>query len=161
MANDRIVLNLTDDDLTEQKFTPAPAGWYPVEIEEIETRESKSAKNPGKPFYSIKFKSVDEDRFKGRFFDNVMLWQGAHYDIVAIGKALGLIESAGDFSIPTEDELLGKELEVRVVIEKYTNRDDEEAERNAVKGYRGLEAGKTAAKGKAKPKAGAKAGFKL
>jgi hypothetical protein len=159
MANDRIVLSLTDEDLTERSFEPAPEGWYAVEITEVETKESKSAKNPGKPFYALKYKSIDEDKFKGSFFDNVMLWKGAHFSLVGLGKALGLIDGPGDLVVPTEDELLEQELEVRVAIVDYKKKDGTDGKRNEVKGYRSKAAGATA--GKAKAAAGTKKGFSL
>lgn len=148
---ERIIVNLTEDDLNDS-FEPAAPGWYHVEIDEVELKESKSQKNPGKPFYSLKYKSVDEDKFKGKFFDNVMLWNGAHFSLVGLAKALGLIESAGELVVPTEDELIGKELLVKVAIEDYVNRDGEDAKRNSVKAYKALDGAGAPKKGAAKKK---------
>lgn len=141
MSNDRIILNLTADDVEEKGFEPAPEGWYHVEIESVETKKSNSAKNPGKPFYSLAYKSVDEDSFKGKFFDNVMLWHGAHFSLVGLAKALGHAKEAGELVVPTEDELVGQELEVFVKIEEYTKKDDSQGKRNAVKRYRAVGGG--------------------
>lgn len=151
MANDRIVLSLTDSDLEERSFEPAAPGWYSVEVEEVETKTSNSAKNPGKPYYSLKYVSTDTDAFKGSFFDNVMLWHGAHFSLVGLGKALGLISGPGELVVPTEDELLGKEFDVRVDVVEYEKKDGTTGKRNEVKGYRAL-GGKTPAKAKAKDK---------
>jgi hypothetical protein len=150
MANDRIVLSLTDTDLEERSFEPAVPGWYPVEVEEVETKTSNSVKNPGKPYYSLKYISTDKDLFKGSFFDNVMLWHGAHFSLVGLGKALGLISGPGELVVPTEDELLGKEFEVRVDVVDYDKKDGTKGKRNEVKGYRAI--GGKAPAGKAKAK---------
>lgn len=150
MAEDRIVLSLTEEDVAERSFDPAPEGWYTVEITSVETRTSNSQKNPGKPFYALEYTSIDKDAFAGKFFDNVMLWHGAHFSLVGLAKALGIISGPGELVVPTEDELLGQEFDVFVKIAEYTNKNDELAKRNEVKRYRakgGAEA-KPAAKGK-------------
>lgn len=130
MAN--ITLNLTDSDV--KGFEVAPAGTYKVEIAEAELTESKSAKNNGKPMWKLELQSL-EDTYKGKFFVYAPLWQGAHFTFVGIGKALGFIEGSGDLTVPDVDTLIGKELVVKVVVEKYTNKDGEEAERNQVKSF--------------------------
>lgn len=157
MANERIVLNLSDDDVAERSFDPAPEGWYSVEIEEVETKFSNSEKNPGKPYYSLKYESTDKDEFAGSFFDNVMLWKGAHFSLVGLGKALGIVEGAGELVVPTEEELLGKEIDVYVKVVDYEKKDGSPGKRNEVKRYR-PQGGASA--GRAKPKAKDK-GFSL
>lgn len=152
MANDRIVLSLTETDLEERSFEPAAPGWYAIEVEEVETKTSNSVKNPGKPYYSLKYVSTDKDAFKGSFFDNVMLWHGAHFSLVGLAKALGLISAPGELVVPTEDELLGKEFEVRVDVVDYEKKDGTPGKRNEVKGYRALGGAKGAAPKKAKDK---------
>lgn len=152
MANDRIVLSLTEDDLKERTFGPAAPGWYPVEIDEVDVKVAgPNSKNPGKPMYGITYVSTDKDLHSGKFFgDNICLWQGAHYSLVGITKALGITSGPGELIVPTDDELLGKELEVRVIIEKYKKKDGSDGEKNVVKGYRAL--GGKAPAGKAKAK---------
>lgn len=157
MSEDRIVLTLTDEDMTERTFEPAAEGWYKVEIEEVEKKTSNSAKNPGKPFYAMTYNSIDHDAHKGKFFgDNIMLWHGAHFSLVSLLKATGDLTEAGELFVPTEDELIGKELEVYVGIEEYEKKDGSgKGRRNVVKRRRSLEAG---AKGGATTKAKAKSG---
>lgn len=132
MANAPIILNLTDSDV--KGFEVAPAGTYKVEIAEAELTESKSDKNKGKPMWKLELQSLEET-YKGKFFVYAPLWQGAHFTYVALGKALGFINDAGDNTVPDVDTLIGKELAVKVTVEKYTNKDGEEAERNQVKSY--------------------------
>lgn len=130
MAN--IQINLTDTDV--KGFEVAPAGTYKVEIAEAELTESKSAKNNGKPMWKLELQSLEEN-YKGKFFAYVPLWQGAHFTLVNIGKALGFIEGAGNITVPDAESLIGKELVIKTVVETYTNKDGDEAERAQIKSY--------------------------
>ena len=174
MAREALIID--EDVATGGTFTPLPKGWYNVEIEDVEERKVKAGKNAGKDMYGYKFKVVGGD-FDGRkLFAQSCLWTEAIFtqrDIqAAVGYAsLGEPNAQGKrpFSIADEDELIGKELKVRVVVkDKYvkegeepdTNPDGSLVQDNEVKGYAPLAGASTPAAGK---KAGAKkaGGFDL
>jgi len=114
-------------------FTPLPAAWYDVEIDEVEEKESTSAKNPGKPMYKYKLKVVGGDHDGRILFVTACLWNEAIFTQVDIQKALGIEpEDLGNgkkkFVIADEDDLVGKELKVRVVLKDKYVKPGEEAE---------------------------------
>jgi hypothetical protein len=115
------------------QFKALPAGWYHVEIEEVEERESKSAKNAGKPMYNYKMKVVGGDHDGRKFFVTACLWKEAIFTQVDIQKALGIpLAEAEDgkvrFEIAEEDDLIGKELKVRLKVKDKYVKPGEEAE---------------------------------
>lgn len=107
-----IQINLSDSDV--KGFEAAPSGSYRVEITEAELTESNSAKNPGKPLWKLTLSSIDKDKYNGNFMTWVPLWQGAHFSLVSLGKALGFIEGSGALTVPDVDSLIGKEVVVKV-----------------------------------------------
>lgn len=150
-------------------FKPLPAGWYTVEIEDVEEKESKSAKNLGKPMFNYKFKVIGGDHDGRKIFTTACLWKEAIFTQRDIQAALGLYKRGEtSFQIADEDQLIGKELKIRVVVkDKYVkpgeepelDEDGEPVKDNEVKGF-GPVAGAAPAAGK---KAGAKkaGGFDL
>lgn len=158
------------EDSVTQGFSPLPAGWYNVEIDEVETRQVKSGKNAGKEMYNYKLKVTDGD-FSGRkLFTNSCLWPEAIFTQYNIQVATGLHEKGEkNFTIASEDDLIGKELKVRVALkdkffkddvpdEDRVDEDGNPIQDNEVNAYRALASATPAAKGKAKAKAG---GFSL
>jgi hypothetical protein len=149
-------------------FKPLPAAWYDVEIDEVEEKESTSTKNPGKPMYKYKLKVVGGDHDGRILFVTACLWQEAIYTQVDIQKALGIEpEDLGNgkkkFVIADEDDLVGKELKVRVIQkDKYVkpgeqpekNEDGSLVQDNEVKSFKARGAATPGTKAKAK--AGAK-----
>lgn len=114
MAREALILD--EKTVAGTDFAPLPAAWYNVEIEEVEAREVKSGKNEGKEMYNYKLKVVGGDH-DGRFlFVNACLWKEAIFTQVNIQQATGLSEK-GDtkFQIADEDDLVGKEMKVRVI----------------------------------------------
>lgn len=151
MSNDRIILSLTADEL-KGGFELAAPGLYKVEVEEATFGTSKA----GNPKIDLTLKSLEEDRYKGKFFANVTLTaKAARFSLIPLMKALGHEVVAGDIPVPTEDELIGKDVTVRVAKTfsyqddesgKYVNIKEDEVEaaekrglevykRNEVKGY--------------------------
>lgn len=114
-------------------FKPLPQDWYTVEIEDVEEVASKSAKNLGKAMYKYKFKIVGGD-FDGRkTFTQACLWPEAIFTQRDIQKALGIVSPPAEngkvkFAIADEDELIGKELKIYVVVKDKFVKAGEEAE---------------------------------
>lgn len=116
-------------------FKPLPQDWYTVEIEDVEEVASKSAKNLGKPMYKYKFKIIGGD-FDGRkTFTQACLWPEAIFTQRDIQKAIGfasLGERNAQGKIPfltaDEDELIGKELKIYLIVKDKFVKAGEEAE---------------------------------
>ena len=136
MAREALIID--EDVATGGTFAPLPKDWYHVEIEDVEEKESKSAKNLGKPMYNFKLKVIGGD-FDGRkLFFQSCLWAEAIFtqrDLqAAIGyKSLSEPDGTGKrkFITADEDELIGKELKVYVIVKPKYVKPGEEAEKNA------------------------------
>jgi|SRR5687768_1700281 len=135
---------------------PIPSGWYKVTISDVELRESKSAKNAGKPYYAIEHTVAEGDHEGRKVFSNVMLFEGALYSAVQLMAAItGKQPDEGEMEVPDADELVGKDLWAKVKITPERTVTDENGEkktyekRNEVAGYKSLAAG--APGGNAKP----------
>lgn len=189
----RLSLNVDQEtfDTAGRSFEPVPAGSYTVTVFAISEDAVKSGDNKGKLRLKFQFRIADgEESPNGtnqgnrRLFSDINAFEGTNkegkatppYDLVAIGKALGV--SAEELSDIDTDDWLGEELQVTVkhvkkqekVGEKW--QDIEPAEfKEKVTGYRSLDSvatsvaasasatGKAPAAGKAKAATGAK--FKL
>lgn len=117
MANAPIVLNLTADEASDA-FALAEPGVYKVEIEEANYGTS----NAGNPKIELVLKSL-EDSYKGKFFTNVTLTaKAARFALIPLMKALGHEVEAGALTVPVEDELVGKEVAVRIA-KSYSYKD--------------------------------------
>lgn len=117
MANP-IVLNLTSDEASDA-FALAEPGVYKVEIEEAELTKS----NAGNDMYKLVLKSL-EDSYKGKFFANVTLTaKAARFGLIPLMKALGHEVQAGSLTVPSEDELVGKEVAVKIA-KSFSYKDD-------------------------------------
>lgn len=174
MAREALIID--EDVATGGTFAPLPKGWYHVEIEDVEEAKSKSAKNLGKDMYKYKFKVIGGD-FDGRkVFTQSCLWAEAIFTQRDIQKAIGY-PSLGEpnaqgkrpFLTADEDELIGKELKIMVIVkdkfvkegeEGETNPDGTPVQDNEVKRFAPVNGGTTPAAAK---KAGAKkaGGFDL
>src|SRR5690349_5557268 len=105
---------VTEQESKSAVLEPIPSGVYKLTISDVEIRESKSAKNAGKPYYAIEH-TVSEGDYEGRkVFSNVMLFEGALYSAVQLCKALGQNVDAGELEIPEPEELLGREVMAKV-----------------------------------------------
>lgn len=113
-----LYVNFSEDEAASESrdLEPLPSGKYLMAITDCELKESKSAKNPGKPYYAITL-TVVQDKAGGRYvgrkaFSNAMLFSPALFTITHIMKALGYQVSGGKVRIPPAPELIGKELVV-------------------------------------------------
>jgi hypothetical protein len=135
----------------------------------VEEREVKAGKNAGKEMFGYKFKVVGGD-FDGRkLFTQACLWAEAIFTQRDIQKAVGIepekaVNGKVAFRIADTDDLIGKELKVRVIVkdkfvkpgeEPETNPDGTLVQDNEVKGYAPLTAN-SAASPAAKKAGGAK-----
>lgn len=117
MANP-IVLNLTADEASDA-FALAEPGAYKVEIEEAELTKSGA----GNDMYKLVLKSL-EDSYKGKFFANVTLTaKAARFGLIPLMKALGHEVASGALTVPGEDDLIGKEVVVKIV-KSFSYKDD-------------------------------------
>lgn len=190
------ILNLTIDQETfedsSRTFDPVPAGRYPVTIFEIKDDTVKNGPNAGKVKLKVQFKieegTVASDGSKvgnRRLFADINTFGGVSqktgkkygpFDLIALGRAIGKVESADDLASIDTDEWLGESLQVEVehvyrrvqhdgewisADELPEDHADYGAKRESIKAYRSLKAAATAAaaaKGKSNTKAG---GFTL
>lgn len=121
MAREALIID--EDVATGGNFKPLPQDWYHVEIEDVEEVESKSAKNPGKPMFKYKFKVIGGEHDGKKAFTQAPLWNEAIFTQRDIQKAIGYA-SLGDvradgkrpFLIADEDELIGKELKLYIIV---------------------------------------------
>lgn len=128
---ERLSFTLTDEETSGKAsyFPPIPAGWYDVEIEDISDRVTgPDSKKPGTPGYGFKFRLLDgQETEEGksldnkRLFTNAWLAAGQLFTIHDIAVAVGLHEKGNkEFTVPEKDELIGRELKVRVIVkDKY------------------------------------------
>ena len=169
MAREAIII----DEATAEgssTFAPLPAAWYDVVIEEVEAVEVQNGKNAGKEMFKYKFKVEGGDHDGRILFSNSCLWQGALFTQVDIQKAVGIAQPEAKngkvaFQIAEEDDLIGKELKVRVIQKPKFVKEGEEPEldeegnpvkANEVKSYKARGANSPAAAKGGKAKAGAK-----
>lgn len=109
-------LNLSADSIKETRFGDLPVGKYNVRISGCELKESKSEKNPGKPYYNVEFTVMDGKYEGSRDYTNACLWEGAHFSLIAILRALGQKveaedgEAAIEVEVPDAEWFLDKEL---------------------------------------------------
>jgi hypothetical protein len=117
-------------DSESRDFEPLPVGKYLVTMTSVELRESKSAKNQGKPMYSLEFTVVDDlaggsyARDKRKTWTNACLWSGALYTITHVMKATGFPVSEGRMRIPSADELVGQTIVIGIAMGKASKGDD-------------------------------------
>lgn len=130
MAREALILD--EDVATGGAFTPLPKDWYHVEIEDVEERQVKAGKNAGKDMFGYKFKVVGGDHDGRKLFTQSCLWKEAIFtqrDIqAALSIPLGEPDAQGKrkFQIADEDELIGKELKVYVIVkDKYVKAGEE------------------------------------
>jgi hypothetical protein len=112
-----IKVDISDKEASAGEGGYLPSGSYHAVITEVESAESQSDANPGKPL--LKFIAVIQD---GQFADRELkwtacCWSGALYTIVGMLKALGMYEDAtagGGLSIPDAPETyIGEHIMVR------------------------------------------------
>jgi len=157
MSPEGLHVNFTGEEASSEArvLKPAPNGWYHCTVFEIEEKEAgDEAKNPGAPYWAVTLQCIQEgDHYKRRFWDNVMLFNGALYSLAQLMKALGYDIKQEDFEVPDIEEVIGKEVLISVarVRDKYNEKkmgDGEAIFKNEVKGYKAVDDATLSAIGK-------------
>lgn len=113
-------------------YTPVPEGSYNATIYDVKQEFVRSGPNEGKPRFNIQFRLSDAPYANRRVFGYVALYQaGDFWKTKAFFSALGIDMTAGVFTVPEANDLLGKPIGVRVKVGK----DQNGADRNEVAGF--------------------------
>jgi hypothetical protein len=130
-----ISLNFTAEDLSSTStgdYGVVPAGSYNATIFDVKQETVKSGPNEGKPRFNIQFRISDGPSENRRVFGYVALYKaGDYWKTQAFFKALGYDLTAGEFVVPSPQELSGKPIGVRVKVGK----DQDGNDRNEVSGF--------------------------
>lgn len=120
------IINITNEDLSQQSsYEPVPAGTYNTTVFEVTPTEVKSGDNAGKPQYKIQLRISEGQNTNRRLFTYVPLYTGkAFWKTQAFFTALGYDMKDGQFTVPTPNELAGKELSAKVTIVDGLNGQD-------------------------------------
>jgi len=131
---DGLRVNFSEKEATSEVRTPVPRGEYHVKITDIELREcGENSKNPGSPYWGIEFTVQEGVHAERKLWSNCMLFSPALYTFAQLMKALDYNISAGDFLVPDAEDLIGRDVVVRVIIKPQ---DGDYDERNEVKGIK-------------------------
>lgn len=174
----RLTLNVDDTTYEEagQAYELIPTGRKRVTIFDIKAGEVAGGKNKGKPRLNFQFKIAEgEEHANRRLFAGVNAFETESikepgkmvpmYDLIAIGKAIGLTaEQVKNFD---SDEWLGEELYLTVAHEEKKTKESNYTEsfnppeyREVTKGYRSVDSVTTSLGAAATVKAPATAGAK-
>jgi hypothetical protein len=110
---DGLYVNFSEEEAASEgrDMEPLPTGKYLCTITDVDMRESKSAKNNGKPYYAIELTVVEDKRggiyVNRKMWTNAMLFPPALYTIVQIMKAMGQNVQPGRGRLPEAEELMG------------------------------------------------------
>jgi hypothetical protein len=113
------ISGITDEALASKggSYEPVPAGSYNATVFDAKLEEVRSGPNEGKPRLNIQFSITDEGHKNRRVFSYVPLYVGNDFwKAQSFFKALGYDMKAGDFEVPTPNELAGKPIGVRVKV---------------------------------------------
>jgi hypothetical protein len=113
------ISGITEESLASKggSYEPVPAGSYNATVFDAKLEEVRSGPNEGKPRLNIQFSITDEGHKNRRVFSYVPLYVGNDFwKAQSFFKALGYDMKAGDFEVPTPNELAGKPIGVRVKI---------------------------------------------
>lgn len=146
---DRLSFDLTAADL-DTSFKLAPEGWHKVVVDNAEFTEDNGK---GNPQFTIWYKSTD-DAFDGTVREWLTVTQKSINNAVNLAKVTGTGTvpgpDGGQFVLPDADDLVGKELEIKVVHRESDTKTDDDG--NPIK------FANVAFAGRRKVGAGAKAG---
>lgn len=135
-------INLSAQEAAAESFEDLVAGKYRVAIIAGKVERSKSAKNPGKPMYSLTYKVQDGKHKGAQMYDRLCLWSGAAYSYVMLVKALGYKVAEGSIPVVPIKDLIGRTFIVRygmgkanTVKDPITGEEKKYEARLQVKGY--------------------------
>lgn len=107
-------VNFTDQESSSSVREIPPSGEYLVAITDGEIKEVKPGrKNTGKPFWQLKLVIQDGAYAGATLISSVMLFDGALYSLAQLMKALGRDINSGDFVVPSLDEIIGQNVNVK------------------------------------------------
>ena len=113
-----LTIAISASDLSENtSYEPLPAGSYIVNIFDVELTSVKNGENAGKPQYKVQLKVADGQFANRRLFTYLPLYAGkGFWKSQSFFEALGYEVSAGNFTVPTPNDLSGKALVAKVKI---------------------------------------------
>lgn len=129
-------LNITPEDIknaTGNTFEPIPEGIYGATIVEAVVKDSKA----GNPMYALNLRISEGATGIGRKIRSWHVIQGpGSFSSAALLKALDLPylkkgmteEEIADFEFPDADDLIGRELNVKIKVESYEGLDEDTGE---------------------------------
>jgi hypothetical protein len=112
---------------------PIPRGEYHCKITDLEVKFcGPESKNPGKPYWWLELTVQDGPHENAMVWTNIMLFSGALYSLSSLMAALGYNVDAGEFKVPKGQDLIGRDVNVKVIVKPETDQYDE---RNEVKRF--------------------------
>jgi len=113
----RLKVNFSQDEAESQVREIPPSGTYLCSVVDVDMKEVKpGSPNVGKPFWNIRFVVQDGKYAGSSIFSNVMLFSteksGTLSQLSQFLKALGYTITPGEFEIPDDEELQGKQITV-------------------------------------------------
>lgn len=125
------IINISSSDLATQstgQYDALPKGTYSTTIYSAELTEVKSGENAGKPQLKVQLKVADGEEYANRrLFTYIPLYTGkAFWKTQAFFSALGYDMKAGNFQVPSVEELLGKPVGAKVTVVANSMSGDDE-----------------------------------
>ena len=107
-------VNFTSEEAGSTVREIPPSGEYLVAITDGELKEVKPGrKNTGKPFWQVRM-VIQEGAYAGTsLIASVMLFDGALYTFSQLMKALDYDINSGDFVVPSLDDVIGNNVNVK------------------------------------------------
>lgn len=110
-------VNFSQDEADSKAREIPPTGAYNCAIVDISMKQvNPGSPNAGKPYWNVRF-VVQDGRYEGSsLFSNIMLFgtekSGTLSSLAQFLKALGFTITPGEFEVPDEDEVQGKQVQV-------------------------------------------------
>ena len=122
-------MDLSSFEMLDDQFSPLPAGEYEAVVEKIETKLSAK----GDEYLAMTLNVVDDSGQGRKIFDNFHLWNPSAQAVEISQRRMGALFKASGFpTMGPTDDLLGKQVKVRVKVRDADNGYDAS---NEVKGY--------------------------
>ena len=122
-------MDLSSFKMLNDEYSPLPAGVYEAEVEKIETRTSIK----GDEYLALTFNVVEDGAVGRKIFDNFHLWNPSAQAVeISQRRMSSLFKAAGFPTMGPTDDLLGKQIKVRV---KVKDADNGYEAQNQVKAY--------------------------
>lgn len=130
------ITGITSEALSDKSSTSTlsaiPAGTYQATVFDAKLEEVRSGPNEGKPRLNVQFRISSSEYENRRVFSYIPLYiAGDFWKTQSFFSSLGYDMKAGDFEVPSTDEIAGKATAVRVKVGKDMNDQD----RNEVAGF--------------------------